>query len=465
MPAPRPATSTWPCSTGRRHQRGPGRRGVRSLLPGRRGPRRPPLRRPGAGPLHHPRHHPDARRRDQRAAECRGRPRNHDPLHAAPDRPRARRHSASPRPHRRSSRGAARLGRMPAVRPFRAITYAPERFAQPVIPERIRLPDEPDAVLAGRRVTDLTDLACPPYDVISRRSAGGAAGAPRAQRGPAGAAARARIRTHRRLPRWRAWHGGWHAGAPRRSHRSTTTRTPRPRCRTTRPCRACWRGCCSSHTGPRCAPRAHHARPQGGSAGAAARHPHAVLADPGRLLRSQRALPTTSWAAPGPMSGAPATSTACCTLAGGGRAGRAPARVPVAPAAVHRRWAPSVRDRAGLPGGGAGRSGAGRSPRRARWPRTGSWPCWSTPRWRRSTSGHPSAPARWQRRCSGSVRRRPGSDLSGGTRWRPMRSWSGWTQRADAEQATFGLLLPGGRGYLLVGRPAPRPPNGCGASG
>ncbi|HEX5579616.1 MAG TPA: DUF1015 domain-containing protein [Candidatus Limnocylindria bacterium] len=55
---------------------------------------------------------------------------------------------------------------MPAVRPFRAITYAPERFAQPVIPQRIRLPDEPDGVPAGRSLIDLTDLACPPYDVI-----------------------------------------------------------------------------------------------------------------------------------------------------------------------------------------------------------------------------------------------------------------------------------------------------------
>ena len=55
---------------------------------------------------------------------------------------------------------------MPDVRPFRAIAYAPERFANPVIPERIRLPDEPDATPAGRRVMDLTDLACPPYDVI-----------------------------------------------------------------------------------------------------------------------------------------------------------------------------------------------------------------------------------------------------------------------------------------------------------
>ncbi|HET9540542.1 MAG TPA: DUF1015 domain-containing protein, partial [Candidatus Limnocylindria bacterium] len=55
---------------------------------------------------------------------------------------------------------------MPAVRPFRAITYAPERFAQPIVPERVRLPDERDTVLAGRQVVDLTDLACPPYDVI-----------------------------------------------------------------------------------------------------------------------------------------------------------------------------------------------------------------------------------------------------------------------------------------------------------
>ena len=56
---------------------------------------------------------------------------------------------------------------MPPVRPFRAIAYAPERFAQSTIAERIRLPEEPDLAQAdGRRVTDLTDLACPPYDVI-----------------------------------------------------------------------------------------------------------------------------------------------------------------------------------------------------------------------------------------------------------------------------------------------------------
>ena len=57
---------------------------------------------------------------------------------------------------------------MPPVRPLRAVAYAPDRFADPTIAERIRLPDELGTASAdGRRVTDLTDLACPPYDVIS----------------------------------------------------------------------------------------------------------------------------------------------------------------------------------------------------------------------------------------------------------------------------------------------------------
>ncbi|HYN64136.1 MAG TPA: DUF1015 domain-containing protein [Candidatus Limnocylindrales bacterium] len=58
---------------------------------------------------------------------------------------------------------------MPLVRPLRAIAYSPERFAQPAVPERVRLSDEPAGgrTASGRAVTDLTDLACPPYDVIS----------------------------------------------------------------------------------------------------------------------------------------------------------------------------------------------------------------------------------------------------------------------------------------------------------
>jgi uncharacterized protein (DUF1015 family) len=57
---------------------------------------------------------------------------------------------------------------MPLVHPLRAIAYAPERFARPGVPERIRLPGEPSdgRAAAGRAVTDLTDLVCPPYDVI-----------------------------------------------------------------------------------------------------------------------------------------------------------------------------------------------------------------------------------------------------------------------------------------------------------
>jgi uncharacterized protein (DUF1015 family) len=55
---------------------------------------------------------------------------------------------------------------MPQVRAFRGIEYALDRFANDPVPDRIRLPEEPppDGV---RRVADLTDLACPPYDVIS----------------------------------------------------------------------------------------------------------------------------------------------------------------------------------------------------------------------------------------------------------------------------------------------------------
>jgi uncharacterized protein (DUF1015 family) len=56
---------------------------------------------------------------------------------------------------------------MPQVRPFRPISYAPARYASPTVSPRVRLPDEPDGrVAAGRSVSDLTEVACPPYDVI-----------------------------------------------------------------------------------------------------------------------------------------------------------------------------------------------------------------------------------------------------------------------------------------------------------
>ncbi len=53
---------------------------------------------------------------------------------------------------------------MPPVRPFPALGYALERYGSTRIPPRIRLPDE-----AGDhpgRIADLSDLVCPPYDVI-----------------------------------------------------------------------------------------------------------------------------------------------------------------------------------------------------------------------------------------------------------------------------------------------------------
>jgi uncharacterized protein (DUF1015 family) len=54
---------------------------------------------------------------------------------------------------------------MPQIRAFRGIEYALDRFGTDAPPARVRLPDEP-AAGPGRRVADLTDLACPPYDVI-----------------------------------------------------------------------------------------------------------------------------------------------------------------------------------------------------------------------------------------------------------------------------------------------------------
>jgi uncharacterized protein (DUF1015 family) len=54
---------------------------------------------------------------------------------------------------------------MPQIGAFRAIEYALERFASDQTPARVRLPAEPPPG-AGRRVADLTEVVCPPYDVI-----------------------------------------------------------------------------------------------------------------------------------------------------------------------------------------------------------------------------------------------------------------------------------------------------------
>jgi uncharacterized protein (DUF1015 family) len=54
---------------------------------------------------------------------------------------------------------------MPRVAPFAGLHYSLDRFVGPAVPDRVRLAD--DAGAPPTRVADLTDLACPPYDVIS----------------------------------------------------------------------------------------------------------------------------------------------------------------------------------------------------------------------------------------------------------------------------------------------------------
>lgn len=53
---------------------------------------------------------------------------------------------------------------MPRVSPFRGLGYALDRFGASSVPERVRLAGE--ASDQPGRIADLTDLVCPPYDVI-----------------------------------------------------------------------------------------------------------------------------------------------------------------------------------------------------------------------------------------------------------------------------------------------------------
>ena len=54
---------------------------------------------------------------------------------------------------------------MPRVAALPGIHYAIERFGSSVVPDRVRIPDDADAPPPA--VVDLSDLSCPPYDVIS----------------------------------------------------------------------------------------------------------------------------------------------------------------------------------------------------------------------------------------------------------------------------------------------------------
>lgn len=53
---------------------------------------------------------------------------------------------------------------MPAVAPFKGLHYSFDRFGVSDVPDRIRLPE--DEGVGRVRVADLTDVGCPPYDVI-----------------------------------------------------------------------------------------------------------------------------------------------------------------------------------------------------------------------------------------------------------------------------------------------------------
>ena len=53
---------------------------------------------------------------------------------------------------------------MPLVAPFAGLHYAHDRFGVADVPDRVGLPE--DAGAAPVRIADLTDVVCPPYDVI-----------------------------------------------------------------------------------------------------------------------------------------------------------------------------------------------------------------------------------------------------------------------------------------------------------
>ena len=53
---------------------------------------------------------------------------------------------------------------MPRVSPFRGLHYSIDRFAVTTLPDRISTPE--DAGAPPARVADVTDVVCPPYDVI-----------------------------------------------------------------------------------------------------------------------------------------------------------------------------------------------------------------------------------------------------------------------------------------------------------
>ena len=59
---------------------------------------------------------------------------------------------------------------MPRVAPFSGLHYSIARFGGTSVPERVRLADDDDA--PPPRLADITDVVCPPYDVIDEELRG-----------------------------------------------------------------------------------------------------------------------------------------------------------------------------------------------------------------------------------------------------------------------------------------------------
>ena len=272
----------------------------------------------------------------------------------------------------------------------------------------------------------------------------------------------ATTRMPRPQPRWLAWLCRWHPAA-----------WPAAIGLLLRPCidRAAGRPDGAGRAGARAAravrrrcarARAHHARPQGRSSGAPARDPHPGVADPGSLLRPQRAIPPRD----GPrverrMAGARRRWAA--PHGGGGRARRSAARLTCRSSAstsptgtiATRRRSPTRRRFGPIP--------PLPMPHPARWRPTGSWSCWSTPRWRSSTSGPPigSSAMATSMACSALVRE-PAPVWRGRARaarrsWRRGSMSSPACDRAGLRPAAARRCsgLPAGR------RSRMRPPTAC----
>ena len=82
---------------------------------------------------------------------------------------------------------------MPRVSPFAGLHYSLARFGAAAVPARVRLPE--DDAAPPTRVADLTDVGCPPYDVIDEAKRRELLGPARAERRAARVQRRRRIHT------------------------------------------------------------------------------------------------------------------------------------------------------------------------------------------------------------------------------------------------------------------------------